>query len=586
MPATLLIIAVFLTPLAIFTGAKDNFLIKETLTLLLALGAAAVYLAWKFERKEKISAGPLGLSITAFIAVELLSVINAKFPVLSIHSAVVHFCLLTAFVIALETGATQRSRILAFAMAAGYAASFYGILQAFGVDFLNWLTGFGGRVHSSLGNPNFYAGWLAVFVPIALERSVRTKKFSWILLTALFTVNMFLTGTRGAWVAYAVSAVYLFFALGLHRVKGVVPVVLAAAVLTGVFFGGKAVGYVARKFSPQEQSVKERVFKWRTALEMVKKHPMLGVGAGNMKVNFALYQASVRKQGWGQVLIFDSIFRMRSTSESNVHNEYFQVWAETGTLGLLAFLSIFAVYFIFFAANPANAGYTGAVAGFLVFSLSNFPLRIPPTALYLFVFMGFAASLPAAPASAPAAEKKRAGFGAAGGAGANWPVRLALFAAYVFVCWKFAVVPLAADVYRQRGDEAAAAGDFRAALNYYEKSVKMDYVHSERTAFDLGEIYRKLGMIDNALSAYRISVDIRNYGEVYNCIGNCHWLKSDPRAAVENWKTAESLGLPTEQDEETVRRNIGYAKKLLTPQTQGDRHQNRYLSPVNMGGKK
>ena len=91
----------------------------------------------------------------------------------------------------------------------------------------------------------------------------------------------------------------------------------------------------------------------------------------------------------------------------------------------------------------------------------------------------------------------------------------------------------------------------------------MDYNHSERTAYDLGELYRNLGDFDNAIRAYKISVDLRNYAEVYNCIGNCYWLKNQVKDAIDNWQKAIELGLPNPSDQESVKKNIQYAKSKL-----------------------
>ncbi|MBU0951394.1 MAG: hypothetical protein KKH91_01015, partial [Elusimicrobia bacterium] len=101
------------------------------------------------------------------------------------------------------------------------------------------------------------------------------------------------------------------------------------------------------------------------------------------------------------------------------------------------------------------------------------------------------------------------------------------------------------------------------AVNYYEKSISMDKAHSERSAFDLGEIYRKTGRIDDAIRAYNISVGARNYGEVYNCLGNCYWMKNDFLQAQKYWELAVKLGLPKPEDQKIAENNLQILQKKI-----------------------
>jgi len=78
----------------------------------------------------------------------------------------------------------------------------------------------------------------------------------------------------------------------------------------------------------------------RTALEMIRDHPLLGVGPNNYSVAMKQYGAIYGK--WG-----DWVY--------TVHNKLLLVWAETGPGGLVAFL--------WFLAATIRLGWQGWKAG-------------------------------------------------------------------------------------------------------------------------------------------------------------------------------------------------------------------------------
>ncbi len=82
-------------------------------------------------------------------------------------------------------------------------------------------------------------------------------------------------------------------------------------------------------------SIEQRKALWSTTLNMIQAHPIVGVGAGNWRLNAA-------KHG-----IFH---KWESTNERFVplrpHNMYLQVWSERGFLGLLMFLATWSIVFM------------------------------------------------------------------------------------------------------------------------------------------------------------------------------------------------------------------------------------------------
>ena len=522
--AICLLLALFLTALIFLPVTKDNFLVKETVFYIF-IGLGTIF------SRQKIFADVDVPFLFFFLAI-LLSLWSASFPFLVLSFLWYIFNLYLGYSLARNLPEKFRQKIPDLLWLIGFLIGVYGLLQHSGFDLFLWASTYSGRPASSFGNPNFFAGYLVVMLPLLLA-DLQKKNYRLInlLIFFLLLLNLYWTRTRGAWLAAAVTAVFYFTRRSLvdkKRWSG-----WLAAALFLIVFGLALIFWPGLRTSP---SVAERIFKWQTAIEMVRQHPFSGVGANNLKVNFALYQTIVREK---------NNLALRGTSESNVHNEYCQIAAETGIIGLFAFLLIFIWYFRRIDSQQ-NSPYSAAVLGFAFFSLTNFPLHIVPTALLFFVAMGLAQR---------PEENKDAG---------NFRLKvLGWLVFFVLLDWFLAIRPFIADYYRARGDRERDNKNYLRAIDYYQKSIELDREHSERTAYDLGEIYRLLGDYQKAIAAYEISISLRNYAELYNNIGNCYYLLSDLENARKNWQKAYELKMPTITDQKLLENNLRQIQKRL-----------------------
>lgn len=91
-------------------------------------------------------------------------------------------------------------------------------------------------------------------------------------------------------------------------------------------------------FKPKIQGTEaERLFVWIKTIELIKDHPILGAGLGNWKIVFPSHNVEGSYRIQSQNVIF-----------TRAHNDYLEVWTETGVLGLTLYLSIFIslLYFL------------------------------------------------------------------------------------------------------------------------------------------------------------------------------------------------------------------------------------------------
>jgi tetratricopeptide (TPR) repeat protein len=115
---------------------------------------------------------------------------------------------------------------------------------------------------------------------------------------------------------------------------------------------------------------------------MIKDHPLLGSGIGTYKYNTLKYQAEFFKQGENRSLYPHGF-------AEKAHNEYLQLWAEMGIVGLGIFIWLIISYFgcgIKILRKIKDEykqgiiiGLMGSVVAVLIDGLFGFPLHLPAT---------------------------------------------------------------------------------------------------------------------------------------------------------------------------------------------------------------
>lgn len=580
-------------PALFWTGLRDPFWIQRSLFWLLGSAAALAWLVGRLEsgsfRRPPAAAWPwflLGL-VCVFSGI-------GRPPVgLALEKAATWILLSLLLWICSEMPDWEL-RVLRRALIAGAIfVCAYAMLQAAGGDPIDWQWRFGGRVFSSLGNPNFLAGYLLVVFPILFVEMGLVRGLGVHLGLAALTfsavIGLGLSGTRGAWVAFLAAFLIL---LGLQAVWTMQRYPQERVLFRGSFWAALflvsvflfAVGRRAggeKGFSVRaawerlwrSPSAQERLFKWRVAREMIRDHPWRGVGAGHVKVNFALYQAKVRQR---------HPIALRSSSESNVHNDFLQIAAETGWPGLALFLAGAALFawrmlriLAYLAWEDPPHRYlrvTATVAAGLAVFLyggTNFPLEIPSISGPLFLWLGSAEAL-ARPVLAVPVLRPR-------------PVpRLSALLALGLIAGLWIAPPLRSQRFSRLAAMAEAAGDSGAAALLYEKAIRLDPLRAEKIAYELSEIYRRRGdepSLEKAIRFCELSLSLRHYAEMYNNLGNLHFelarlevrrlrprasdsdvirrMSPDRRAAIlAAWRRALEIGLPDETAQKNLERNL------------------------------
>jgi putative inorganic carbon (hco3(-)) transporter len=143
-------------------------------------------------------------------------------------------------------------------------------------------------------------------------------------------VALVLTLTRAAWGAFGLGflcVTYLTYRRGVLSVRKVAGLGFALLVVSAI-----ATPLIAARLdgAPLEKSYNERAALMQMAIQVIKSHPVLGVGPGAYPMTYKRYLTTELAGKW----------------QSTVHNHYLLRIAENGMVGGVAFIALLVVGFI------------------------------------------------------------------------------------------------------------------------------------------------------------------------------------------------------------------------------------------------
>ncbi len=338
----------------------------------------------------------VGVPLLALLAIAAVSTLRSPHKAASLATLLEWLCYAALFVVVvnLTSGALDRRFVLRVLWASAFAACLYGLFQQFvnlpllreqilgdrarvllelGLrpqDYDHLAARASGRIFSTFLLANSFAGFLALVVPgfagYVLDRlraGERGKGF--VAVSALWLVAalwcLLLTYSKGGWVAFADGAALFAAMLGgdllRRRWVWVAGAALAGAVVVGALFATGAIP--ARIFRDAVGSMGVRAGYWRTGWAMATDNLLGGVGLGTFGSHYSRYR-------W---------VTARVTQQA--HNDYLQVLAELGAVGLAAYLATWATVLWRSAAKrtePGGRGFprrVGLVAGIVAFVLTS-----------------------------------------------------------------------------------------------------------------------------------------------------------------------------------------------------------------------
>ena len=419
-----IIALIILTPFAfypylmrIFNPAKE--LIFEILVIICMM-------FWGFKivnaKKYKLSPSSFNFPIISFMAICIFSLFWSDSPFISLKELPLFLAGPLLYFITTNNIYHKRQieHLLNAILIIGTLLGIYGIFQYQGIDFAFWKGNIArSKVFGLFGNVNYFAEYMIVPLSLAISLffAARNRTHKILLLMGILAMggSLILTFTRGSYLALGISSIFMFSLYLASRGKSFIKehkkifiLILTLIILVTFLFAvpnplnkpGTVISKIKRRISvaqfTQGSSLKRRIAIWKFTALMIKDHPLLGSGLGTFKYNSLKYQAKFFDQGENRSLYPYGI-------ADKVHNEYLQLWAELGVIGLLIFIWLTISYFNY-GIKILNKikdrykqgiliGLMGAVVAVLIDAIFGFPLHLPATLVLFWLVIGLTIAL-------------------------------------------------------------------------------------------------------------------------------------------------------------------------------------------------
>jgi len=283
-----------------------------------------------------------------------------------------------------------------------FIASLIGIYQYFTLAFQNPDPNALYEVKGLMAHKNQFSISLFLLLPFILNTLVvftKVWKKMAIVALSLVIINILLLQTRAVWMAIffagLISGVILlllnkrfqFFKFQNRRLKKIVIIVvvlMGLGILTGLILPVNNPVKLASKrvstvFNPDFTSNQWRIEIWDATIELAKDNPVIGVGAGNWKINIYPYYSEH----------LPSVFR----HWRNPHNDYLSILSEKGYLSLIIYLLTFLIliYYLIiliYKSEQKNKSislilWLFGIVGYMIISFFSFPNDRPNHWIFL-----------------------------------------------------------------------------------------------------------------------------------------------------------------------------------------------------------
>jgi len=210
------------------------------------------------------------------------------------------------------------------------------------------------RVFFPFPTPAILGGYLAMILPLTLSPKKR------ILFLLPLLIALLLTRSLGALLSLGIVFTIFFLMQPHSRLKKSLVFLTFVTILGGMF--------LLRAESPRQSllpffSMASRLTYWKDTWEIIRAHPLTGVGFGNFDLTGSRY----------------------------AHNSFLQLWAEAGLVNIASFLWLIAIILKNSwrsSERTLKAGLFAGVCVFLVHNLMDFSFFLPAVSFIWWIMLG------------------------------------------------------------------------------------------------------------------------------------------------------------------------------------------------------
>ena len=317
-------------------GLAASITLSQTMLVVLTL-----WLLREWHRGRLAPTWPLAVPIAAFAGWTILTALLSAAPVESLRASHSLIGLATLWVVLHTVEDGRRARWFATALfVAMVAVAALSVLQvatcspermtAKAVGLPRVLSSFFGKCHRAHGFYSIYmtlGGVMAMVLVLTLPRLMHFRHRAAAAVAWLVTALAFaLTLVRGAWVGFSVGLAVLVCTVRRQTVTFVGVLLVAAAVLSVPAVLQRVLSFM----DPTDPTARERVAMLSAGVALLREHPIVGVGPGQVKRLYPQYAPA----------------RAVRRHTSHLHNTPLQIAVERGFVGVALWLWIFGAFFV------------------------------------------------------------------------------------------------------------------------------------------------------------------------------------------------------------------------------------------------
>lgn len=295
---------------------------KIALSELMAFGSIFT-LGWALARREvRFSFHILYFPLVVYGLVSTIAAIAAETRVHAAFEGMLWYKMLifpAAIVLYRRFPRLQDFVLYAYAILAG-GSSIWGLIQFTFLDQRDLEH----RINGPVSHVMTFSGTLLPLALMFLLLWWHQRKPLFLAVTILSTLALLLTFTRSVWLGWTVAALVLLMSTR----SQVRYFALPALLIFLTFLPMPLFSRLVSTFDTRQESNFDRIRMLEAGVEIIRDHPVLGVGPANVKELYAIYKKHDAPR----------------PRPPHLHNNVIQLWAERGILGLAAYVTLLALF--------------------------------------------------------------------------------------------------------------------------------------------------------------------------------------------------------------------------------------------------
>ncbi len=586
---TLILLLVIGTPLLYARFIYNPWFIstmKITFIQVLVIIAASLYLLT--EGRYKLVKSGLNYPVIAFIIACTISLLSSIDIYISVYS-LFNIILLAGLYVLVSDVVREREQIRKIMVSLIFVSgliSIYSLGQYLGIDLLNLKVVRSGSISGPFENRNVLASFLVFTMPVSagflFEKISKKLKIMVGLVGIITLIALIYTRTRGAWVGF-IGAMAFFVSAKLMAeggMKKILKSLFTKKSLLIIFLMAICLGLLirydynrkrhsfTRKFlsiaNLKNPATRHRFVMWRTGIDIIKEHPLLGTGMGTFKKIHPKYQ--------GKYLETKKYGRFKGLSKF-IHNDYLEITANTGILGLGTFLWLIVILYwtgLKRLKQINESKYSpnlliiilSSLTAVLIHSFFHYSFYLPTTSMLFWLWLGLLNT------DGPKLEKAKENIRPS-------IIRQGATVLITILLLVWVTKPFMASLYFDRATYYSMSGDYDKAIAMYKKSINFN-PRDEKVHNNLGNVYRKMGLYGEAMEGYAEALKINPHlVEAHNNLGILYVNRGLHEEAIREYM----LALEINPNLARVHNNLGniYKRKGLY-----DKALKEYQEAVNL----